>query len=273
MTTEDEKTFRRCTAYCTATSNDLTALLADFRSQGIRFTQHHSGGVVHRVFGAEEGDIFYFPYGTLVMWGLSEEEEKNARLHLKRFEIETVDVPDFEEYRYFMGSTAKITRSDITLPSDNILTKLAMSHGLAQSVKLGVFEKLIEKRIESTKYIPNNLVAKGRIPLRRRAITRMMGQLFNDRSLVNLHSNILDTPEFFWEYSDFEPLYRLIAQDLDIASRVSVLNKRLDILKDLFEMLGSELDSRHSSFLELTIIFLIAVELILGLIKPIISLP
>lgn len=267
MTKDEEYTFRRCTAYCSATSIDLNALLVDLHGQGITFTRHRGGGVVHRVFGEHAGDIFYFPYGTLVMWGLSEEEELQARSHLRTFEVEAVAAPDFEEYRYFMGQSAKIIRNDISLPSDDVLTKLAMSHGLAQSVKLGVFEKLIDGRIESTKYIPENLMVKGRIPLRRRAITRMMGRLFTDRSLVNLHSNILDTPEFFWEFSDFEPLYRLIALDLDIASRVAVLNKRMDILKDLFEMLGSELDSRHSSFLELTIIFLIAFEIVMSLIK------
>ena len=206
------------------------------------------------------------------MWGLSPEEEHSARQHLRAFEIAPVQSADFEEYRYSMGSTAKITRSDIILPSDDILTKLAISHGLAQAVKLGVFEKLIETRIENTKYIPENLAVHGRIPLRRRQISKMMGSLFIDRSLVNLHSNILDTPEFFWEYSDFESLYRLIAQDLDIANRVQVLNKRMDILKDLFEMLGNELDSRHSSFLELTIIFLIMAELLIVLVKEVLKL-
>jgi uncharacterized Rmd1/YagE family protein len=246
---------------------DLPGLLADFQSQEITSSLHQISGAVHRSFDADLGDVFYFPYGTVVMWGLSEEEERQVRSHLRGFEKEPVDSPDFEEYRYAIGPAAKITRSDIALPSDNILTKLAMSHGLAQSVKLGVFEKRIEQRIESTRYIPESLIVKGRIPLRRRAITRMMGQLFIDRSLVNLHSNILDTPEFFWEYSDFEPLYRLISQDLDIANRVNVLNKRMDILRDLFEMLGNELDSRHSVSIEIIIVLLIAVELVLGLTK------
>lgn len=256
---------RRCSAFCTASSYRLKELLQQFEADAIEFTHFQTSHVVHRRFGTSDAAVFYFSYGTVVMWGLSAEEEQIVLNQIRAFEDNQVASPDMEEYQYATGETAKILKDNITIPSDDMMTKLAFSHGLAQSVKLGVFEKRIEAQVLATRYLPESLAQKGRIPLGRRDILKMMGQLFTERSFVNLHSDVLETPEFFWKYSDLEPLYRLIAQDLDIRLRVTVLNTRLVVLHELFDMLRSELDSRHSAKLEWIIIALIAFEILLGL--------
>ena len=87
-------------------------------------------------------------------------------------------------------------RDEITITSEDSLYKLAVSHGLAQSVKLAVFEKIVMRLIESTKHIPESLAQRGRIEMSRNKINRMMGQIFIERNLVNLQTDVLDTPEF-----------------------------------------------------------------------------
>ena len=47
---------------------------------------------------------------------------------------------------------------------------------------------------------------------------------------------------------------------ISLSARVEVLNKRLDIIKELFDMLASELANRHSNTLEWIVIILIMVE-------------
>jgi uncharacterized Rmd1/YagE family protein len=263
-----EKTLRRCSAYCTAASYRLPELLVHLQLRGLAASLFRSGNVVHRPFSTT-GDIFYFSYGTMVTWGLSKEEEEALLLEVKAYEENPNEQMEWEESRYVLGQAAKILKDDITLPANDVLTKLAFSHGLAQSVKLSVFEKLIERRIESSREAPMSLAKKGRISMSHKKLARMMGQIIIDRNSINLHTDILDTPEFFWEYSDLEPLYRLIAQDLDIAARVSVLNKRLDIVKDLIEMLSNELQHRHSARLEWIIITLIFIEVMVTFAKEV----
>jgi uncharacterized Rmd1/YagE family protein len=90
-----------------------------------------------------------------------------------------------------------------------------------------------------------------------------MGKLFLERSSINLHSDILDTPDFFWDYPELEPLYRMTAKDQDIKQRVDILNKRLNLIHELFEMLSDVFNNRHSSILEIIIIALISIEIIL----------
>lgn len=61
---------------------------------------------------------------------------------------------------------------------------------------------------------------------------------------MNLYSNILDTPEFFWEAEGFEPLYRRVNRYLDVEDRVNILNNRLDIVNDLLEGLSGQIEIR-----------------------------
>ncbi len=253
---------RRSSAYCTSASFNLARLLNYVQELGESPVFLKNGNVIHRAYGQHGGDVFYFAYGTIVMWGLSKAEEKSLIIEARFFEDGPIEQIESEESSFSIGESAKILKDDITLPSANMLTKLAFSHGLAQSVKLSVFEKLVERRIENSRYAPESLAKHGRIPLSRKKLAKMMGEIVIDRNSINFHTDILDTPEFFWEHSDLEPLYRLIAQDLDIGSRVSVLNRRLDILKELFEMLSNELENRHSSTLEWIVIILISIEVI-----------
>lgn len=85
------------------------------------------------------------------------------------------------------------------------------------------------------------------------------------RNSINLHTDILDTPEFFWDHEDLEVFYEKTCHYLDLTARVDVLNKRLDIVKELFEILNDHLEARHSSRLEWVIIILIAVEVAMAL--------
>lgn len=82
---------------------------------------------------------------------------------------------------------------------------------------------------------------------------------------MNLHSDILDAPVFIWDHPEYESLYNLTINDLELHARTAVLNRRLDIVKELFEMMRDELTNRHSTMLELIIITLIMIEVFLTL--------
>ncbi len=225
--------------------------------------------VLHIQVRDQEGDIFFFPFGAIVYWGVEEKTERRIQEEIRPFEQQHLEIIEDEVFDYIYGEHARIEDDEIILPNQDVLTKLAFSHGLAQSVKLGVFEQTIQKTIHLTKELPELLAQQGNIKLSRKDIRRMMGRLFIDRSSINLHQELLDTPEFFWEYSDLESYYSLVAHHLDRERRVSVLNQRLRILQELFDMLAAELNHQHSSRLEWTIIGLIVIEVLLHIVTDI----
>jgi uncharacterized Rmd1/YagE family protein len=254
----------RCTAYCTASRYNLKQL-HEYLSTHYRTTLLRD--VIHVAFEGTEGsgDCFFFSYGAWVCWRLSPAEVGQVLDILKDFEEGSFDQLEVDYADFIYGETFKVRDGHITLADDAVFSKLAISHGLAQSVKLSAFERAIQRTYDSTKTIPEELSQHGSIGLSRREIRQRMGELFNVRSSINLRMDVLDSPDFFWDYPELEPLYMQVAADEELHKRVDVLNKRLNVIHELFEMLGTELHHQHSSRLEWTIIWLIIMEVILTL--------
>ena len=64
----------------------------------------------------------------------------------------------------------------------------------------------------------------------------MLWQLFIVKSSVNLESDMLSVPDFFWENEVWEPIYKHACKYLDIDDRVAVENKRLEVLDGMFQV-------------------------------------
>ncbi|HSW87168.1 MAG TPA: RMD1 family protein [Rhabdochlamydiaceae bacterium] len=257
----------RCTSYCTASSYDIPKLFQSLQKRGI--TQNYRD-VIHTQVKEDKrvkGDFFFFSFGVVVCWGFNESEEKEILSSIKEFERQPLAKIEIDEFTFAYGETMKITEDEILLQNKSTLTKLAISHGIAQSVKLTIFEDIIQKTIEHTNYLPDALAQKGKISMSRKEISRKMGELFIERNFINLHTEILDTPEFFWDHPELEPFYRRTSHYLDVGKRGEVLNKRLNVVHELFEILSNELNHQHSSRLEWTIIILIVIEVVLALLR------
>ena len=259
----------RCTSYCTASSYNIPELFKYLLDKGPTLLFQD---VVH--FEVKEGkktkgDVFFFSYGAIVSWGLTELEEKACIDHVKKFENDSNKKTEIDELSYQYGDLIEIKEDVITLQNKSALTKLAVSHGIAQSVKLAIFEILIQKTIGLTKALPSELARKGKISLSRKQISKKIGELFIRRSFINLHLEILDVPDFFWDYPELEPFYRKSAHYLDVGKRGEILNKRLGVINELFGILSGELNHQHSSRLEWIIIVLIMIEVLLAVLNDV----
>lgn len=261
----------RCTGYCIADSIDINALVIHYRKAKKTYKLYRE--VLHILFsnGEKQAHIFCFPYGAVLFFGLTKDQEYAQLGHIKLHAVDTYPFQEVDHFSYAKANKLSIVEDKILLPGDSVETKLAISHGIAQSLKLAIFERDIRDQVQATKMIPINIVRKGTTFLSRKQIMRQMGEIFFTRNKVNLHTDILDTPEYFWDHSETEYVYNTIARYLDLKQRVDVLNKRMDVLGDLFEMLSSQLNHQHSSRLEWTIIILIVIEVLLVISKDILA--
>lgn len=258
-----------CCALCTAGSYAIKPLYEVMR---ISYKATLYRDVVHVVMEKEgiTSDAFFFSYGVAVFWGMDKDLAlKVVREDIVAFEENKIDAVEIDEFTFNYGEQAKIIEDEITLPNNDVVTKLAFSQGISQSIKLTFFETTLKNTFNSTKAIPENLALHGKISLSRREIRRKMGQLFIERNSINLHMEVLDTPEFFWDYPELESYYTMIASYLDVRKRVEILNQRLDVIHGLLEMLGTELNHSHSSRLEWTIITLIVIEVLISLMRDV----
>lgn len=147
------------------------------------------------------------------------------------------------------------------------LVKLSVSHALAQSTKLSVYEFRVVDVVDETRDLPEVLALTGKVDLSRKAVAQLMGRVFLQKSAVNLLSSVLDTPDFFWESDipdSLQHLYEGCCSYLEYENRVEVLNQRFGVLQEMLDMLRDHQNADHSSRLEWIVIILILVEIVIG---------
>jgi uncharacterized Rmd1/YagE family protein len=266
---------QRVASYAVASEYDSDALYKFLSNEGQEPKSYD--GVLHvkrarNNLSAEPGDVFYFPYGCITFWGFLEKEEKvlleEAAIFVKQPHNETIrDILTFSYSEE--GATTIIEEEDLLIigGEEPDLIKLSFSHALSQSVKLSVFEASVLNTIRQTHFLTEELASTGSIGLSRHKLAQQIGALFVERHSINLHSDILDTPEFFWRRPKFEPFYTMAALFMDIQTRLQILNRRSNVVYELYRVLSDELQHSHSSRLEWVVILLITVEVIFTMLR------
>jgi len=243
--------------------------------------EHHNG---HRGDDTEDFDIvvhtpevFLFDYGVVVIWGMSLKDETRFLKEIAKFENEklALDNIETEEFNFYYTKEyqARIYNDFITLrDKGNYMTKLAISHALAQSVKTSLFEELVDATISTCKEIPSQIALTGKIALTRKEINMQIGELFILRINIHLNGSVLDTPELFWMEPQLEPVYAAVRSYLEMNQRVSLLTERLDVIADLLAVLKDQLSHGHGEKLEWIVIVLIAAEILVAAVNIVVDL-
>lgn len=232
------------------------------------------GGIID--VGKNSTDLFIFEYGVIVMWGFSKHEERMFLMELAKFENEKLADEDVqkEEFNYYITQSyqPRIYNDFFTLRDDkNHMLKLSISYAISQSVKISLFEELVDNTIEDTQDIPKQISQTGKVEMSREEIMKSIGELFILRININLHGSILDSPELMWSEPELEPIYQATRGYLEINQRVALLNQRLEIISDLLQMLKEQLGHNNDEQLELIIILLIGAEVLVSLINIVVD--
>ncbi|KAJ8675254.1 hypothetical protein QAD02_011040 [Eretmocerus hayati] len=217
--------------------------------------------------GDEPREVYFFREGTTVMWNMTEIECNSVLQFLRQYEEGSYsnDLIYAESetalYTYTeSGRKSHMKDGDIFLLPNTNLDKYTFSNALSQSVKLGIWEASLDDYVDSIEFITEDLKTGKKIKMTRHEVLRRQGELLALRHLINLDSDLLDTPDFYWERDDLETLYQKTCGYYNIAKRTKVMNEKISHCVELVELLSSHLSDRHHIRLEWMIIVLIMVE-------------
>ncbi|KAJ8602261.1 hypothetical protein CTAYLR_003644 [Chrysophaeum taylorii] len=259
---QDDDGHMRVSVYAVGEDVDCEALLAGIKAREVR----RPDGRWHDAM--LEDALHSQAIGCVVLWGFAQKVEREIVSGLLAADYvngtvlaaERVEAHDTMIYR--VDGVFGCKRDVVRLESDeDSLEKLSVSYAMAQSARLFVWEARVAATINELQDIPARLAETGTTDLDEKEISMMIGKVFLERAQVNLATDILDSPDFLWEDDLHEPKYRRVYEWLDVQDRVALLNQRLDVMKDLLDVLNTQLTNNHSSKLELIIICLIAVEI------------
>lgn len=144
--------------------------------------------------------------------------------------------------------------------ANNVLEKYTFSNALALSVKLGIWEASLDNYVDSMAYVTEDLKQGTKFRISRAEMLRKTGQLFALRHLINLQSDLLDTPDFYWDREHLENLYGQTSNYFSISKRTRVMNEKLNHCVELADLITSNLNDIHHCRLEKIIIYLIMIE-------------
>lgn len=262
-----------CTSFCVADAYDIDPLAKTLREMGLDPKFYDNVIYINIPGEGVDQQLFFFPYGCAVSWGLSYSETQYYLDLAEKHAANPLQNIITDECRYYYGEETTIIEEDdeLILEQNDPLILLSFSYALSQSVKLTSFEESIDKTIQKTQHLPVEMASKGSTSLSRRKLSKYIGALFAKRHSINLHNDLLDTPEFFWRRPKYEPYYEMGIIYLDIATRTNILHQRLSAVHELYQILSDELKHLHSSRLELTIIYLIVIEVLVAIFKDILK--
>ena len=214
-------------------------------------------------------EIFFYKEGCVIFWNVPELERSSVLKFLKPFTDEgyedSVVFEESEMMNYRMSSTDKphLEKGIINIVDEgDILVKYAFSNAISSSVKLGSWETFLEKIIDSIEFISDDLRREAGVKISKDFVLQKTGEILGLRHLLNLSSDFLDTPDFYWDREDLEHLFLATCSHLAVAKRTKVINEKLSHCLEVMDMINNHLSHEHSSRLEWIIIILIAIEIV-----------
>ncbi|CAH1232623.1 RMND1 [Branchiostoma lanceolatum] len=245
---EGLETMLVCIAYTTAEEYDLEGLEIDIRRLDIFRVMkmpQDAFDVIHvrhdpepRSDGAQvdrqstQGDIFFFRDGMVVFWNVEDQTMRDVRQMLEQYERNPYNIALVEweneqmNYSYTENSTL-LSNGDIQLSSsaaemDMILEKYTFSNAMGLSVKLAIWEAWLDDYVDSIMYIPELLREGKRLKMSRPKVMQKIGELFALKYRINLGSDLLITPDFYWDREHLEGLYLKTCRFLNIPGRTKM---------------------------------------------------
>lgn len=243
-------------AYCVAKELDHLSLKTYLESQQ-QSLRYKDAWIVNRL----EGRYFIFDYGVVILWQSQPRPFDTKFPWLSPFKVEPLATSESDEFEYSHSDRFRVHEDHIYLDQDDVLVELACSHAIAQSCKLTSFETAIKHLMIETQAVPAQLVQFGQIKMPQKEIARQRGRLFQAKTEILLRFDLLDTPEFFWEYPELESYYETVTRYLELPQRLALIQHKFDTLDHILSMLADEQKHSHSSKLEWIIIILIAIEI------------
>ncbi|MEW5309386.1 MAG: hypothetical protein WDW38_001280 [Sanguina aurantia] len=180
---------RRITVFCIAETLDAKRLDTLIQGQAGGYTSQVFSDVVYmttpRGATTGQGEVFFFSYGVVILWNFNEMQEEELLRSIAR-PCQTLPLPYHEvsieqlEFVYSRTSPPEIHNDTISIPlrqATDHRIKMAISHALAQSSKLSVYEKRILSLVEEVRHMPQSMAKYGYVKMSRKQVAQLMGKV------------------------------------------------------------------------------------------------
>lgn len=217
----------------------------------------------------DESYLLLYNFGAVVFFNAADVEVEREMARLSEFRaaadsLRTSDqfVIEISETGQNKASFDKLEVRALSYDSIKIASVL-----LAQSTALEYYEILIEDLLAKANKFSRRLESQGQFIEETEDLMKFIGMCLNMRQEVISNFYIVDSPDEIWENHDLERLFTDLKANLDIDARYKAIEHKIQIIQESIEIIIDLSKSRRQVKLELTIIALIAVEIIIFIVS------
>lgn len=84
-----------------------------------------------------------------------------------------------------------------------------------------------------------------KLTVTRQHVFRKTGELFSLRHRLNLSSDLLDIPDFYWDREDLEAHFLKTRKTYSIDRRTRVMNEKIKHCQELMDLVSHHLEDKH----------------------------
>ncbi len=251
-------------AYCLASSFYWDKLVKELNKKQLQISQPAKEIIyaISEETAQQSQEFVVFEYGCVIFFNSDTSMRDQTIKLLQKFAKTKFKAIEQEIFTLSSDTKTQIHGNKLILKHNDLEEKVGISYAITQSVKLSHYENTVEKILGDLRYDTTALAKYGRVIIGRSSTMKKTGQIFLLKAQINLYSDLLDTPDYFWDRQGAEKVFLSTKEEMDMQARLDNLNKRLDMMQELYEMLAEQIKHGHFIMLEVTIVILISIEVV-----------
>ena len=222
----------------------------------------------------DEERIFIFSFGAAVFFNMPAAEHEyylsKLGISLKRVPHAISPLPvdhsgDVTEDDFILNvepGQSRIGFNSVTIGELDLNKVQLIAQVLAQSNALELIEREVEDFLEESEKMTLLFKTSTLFNSNRRKLTQFLGESLSARHRMVTQLSLLKEPDKTWEKEDLYFLYKGIFANFDIDERIEKIERMFQLTSQVTELLIELVNARRAEFLEITVIVLIALEII-----------
>lgn len=214
------------------------------------------------------GAAYVFRYGVLVLIGAPAKLEAELIAQLMEHVVEPANQRELETARIEISPHREESVSadgHIRLREATPERLLLTATVLARSVVLARDESRIAEAFDTIEPLVNDLRTHGQARLSIKGVKQQIGSVLATRHRVVGRAEIGEKPDLLWDHPELDRLYARLEAEFELNDRSRAIQRKLEVIGDAADILLNLVMDKRSYRLEMTIVLLIAFEVVWAL--------
>ena len=224
---------------------------------------------------SENSYLFIYNYGSMVFFNVPEEIQEKELTAIQEYKVPNeqglasdVFLLELQENAPHPTSTGtKVYFDRVVVPTLSFATIKIVCMLLAESTALEYYENLIENLLLKTNRFSKTLRRQGKMLESTEDLIKFIGLCLDTKQEIISNLYIVDSPDETWENVELDKMHQELKTMMEIDVRYRALEYKIKIIQESVDVIVDLSKSKRDTLLEMTIIFLIAFEIIISIIK------